>query len=41
MIDCSLMLRKQVFSYKIAGTSYISTRWWCLLCTRPTLIVGF
>jgi len=26
----------QFFSYIITRTSYISIRWWCLLCTRPT-----
>ena len=33
----------QFFSYIVAGTSYISMRWWwwCPLCTRPTRLVGF
>jgi hypothetical protein len=36
-----LMQNEQFFSYIIARTSYILTRWWCLLCTRPTHLVGF
>ena len=38
--ECCLMPRKQLFRYIImAGTSYISMRWWWnLLCTRPTLL---
>jgi hypothetical protein len=27
------------FSYIKAGTSYIKMRWWCPICTRPTLLV--
>jgi len=30
-----------IFSYTMAGTSYISTIWWCPFCTRPTHLVGF
>jgi hypothetical protein len=40
--DCCLSLSEQFFSYILAGTSYISMRWWwCLLCTRPTSLVEF
>jgi len=28
------------FSYIMTRTNYISKRWWCPLCTRPTRLVG-
>jgi len=32
----------QFFSYIMVRMSYISMRWWwCLLCIRPTLSVGY
>jgi hypothetical protein len=38
--DCCLTPVEQFFSCVMARTSYISMRWWCLLCTRPTGLVG-
>jgi hypothetical protein len=40
MSDCCLTPVEQFFSCIMARTSYISMRWWCLLCTRPTDLVG-
>jgi len=35
--------KEQFFSYMymMARTSYIQWWWWCLLCTRPTCLVGY
>jgi hypothetical protein len=38
--DCCLTPVEQFFSCIMVRTSYISMRWWCLLCTRPTGLVG-
>ena len=39
--DCCLTPEEQFVSLIMVRTSYISMRWWCLLCTRPTCLVGF
>jgi len=40
--DCCLMPSENFFNSIMAGTSYFLMRWWwCLLCTRPTCLVGF
>jgi hypothetical protein len=39
--DCCLMPKEQFFIFIIERTSYISIKWWCLLCTIPKCLVGF
>jgi len=39
--DCCFMPSEQYFSHIMARTSYISMRWLCLFCARPTWQVVF
>jgi hypothetical protein len=38
--DCCLTPVEQFFSCIMVRTSYSSMRWWCLLCTKSTGLVG-
>jgi len=38
MSDFCLMPSEQFLSYTMRRTSYITRRWWCPLCTRPTCL---